>query len=45
VSGADRFDWTPVVLNVHRGTAEMNVPVRVEAGATPGRGTVRGRVT
>jgi DsbC/DsbD-like thiol-disulfide interchange protein len=44
VGDTERFDWTPVVLNVYRGTVEIDVPVLVEAGANPGRRTVSGRV-
>jgi DsbC/DsbD-like thiol-disulfide interchange protein len=44
VGESERFDWTPVVLDVYRGTVEIVVPVQVEAGANPGRRTVSGRV-
>jgi DsbC/DsbD-like thiol-disulfide interchange protein len=44
VGDMERFDWTPVVLNVYRGAVEIVVPVRVEAGTNPGRRTVSGRV-
>ena len=44
VGEAQRFDWTPVVLDVYRGRIEIDVPVRVETGAIPGRRTVSGRV-
>jgi len=44
VGDTERFDWTPVVLNVYRGAVEIDVPVQVEAGANPGRRTVFGRV-
>ena len=44
VGDTERFDWTPVVLNLYRGTFEIDVPVKVEAGANPGRRTVSGRV-
>ncbi|HZD18702.1 MAG TPA: OsmC family protein [Actinomycetota bacterium] len=40
----ERFDWTPVVLDVYRGRIEIVVPVTVEAGAILGRRTVPGRV-
>lgn len=44
VGETETFDWTPVVLNVYRGAVEIDVPVRVEIGANPGRRTVSGRV-
>lgn len=44
VGDTERFDWTPVELNVYRGRVEIEVPVLVEAGASPGRRTVSGRV-
>jgi len=33
-----------LVLHVHRGSVEIDVPVLVEGGANPGRRTVSGRV-
>lgn len=39
-----RFDWTPAVLDVYRGTIEIAVPVEVGTGATPGVRTISGRV-
>lgn len=44
VGETERFDWTPVVLDVYRGSVEIDVPVLVEDGANPGRRTVSGRV-
>jgi hypothetical protein len=44
VGETERFDWTPVVLNVYRGTVEIDVPVQVETGANPGGRTVSGRI-
>jgi DsbC/DsbD-like thiol-disulfide interchange protein len=40
----ERFEWSPVVLDVYRGAVEIVVPVEVETGANPGRRTVSGRV-
>jgi hypothetical protein len=40
----ERFEWSPVVLDVYRGAVEIVVPVVVETGANPGRRTVFGRV-
>jgi hypothetical protein len=44
VGETERFDWTPVVLDVYRGSVEIDVPVLVEDGANPGRRTVSRRV-
>jgi len=44
VGETERFDWTPVVLNVYRGAVELDVPVKVEAGAKAGGRTVSGRI-
>ena len=38
------YDWTPVALDVYRGTVEIVATVEVDAGARPGRRTVSGRV-
>jgi hypothetical protein len=41
---AERFDWSPVVLEVYRGTIDVIVPVEVAAGATPTLTTISGRL-
>jgi len=40
----ERFDWSPVVLRVYRGTFELRAPIEVSVGAARGRRRVVGRV-
>lgn len=39
-----RFDWTPVELDVYRGTVDIVIPVEVAASARAGITTIAGRV-
>jgi hypothetical protein len=40
----ERFDWTPVELEVHRGTVDIVVPIEIVADAGTGDLTVTGHV-
>jgi Disulphide bond corrector protein DsbC len=40
----ERFDWTPVVLAVHRGQVEIEVPVAVTTAMASGLVSVSGRL-
>lgn len=40
-----RFEWSPVVLRVYRGTIRLEVPFEVAAGAAAGLRQIRGRLS